>query len=125
MDFNLRKINETTRQILKENVPSNVPMSPSSFTGYKINDTEIPVSDKPIEQLLLDKIIQEQAEILFETMTKKHFQMVADVIKAIEDPKERQQMAEHHVSIFKKSNPLFKPELFHKASGTVYTPENK
>lgn len=115
MDFNLTKINETTRRILKENqAEAKTDGIPVAVDGGGV----VNISSKPIEQLLLDKQIQEQADMLFETMTRKHFQNVADTLKAIEDPKKRQELADHHAAIFKQSNPLFKADLFHKAAGT-------
>lgn len=63
------------------------------------------------------KVVKEDAEQLDETMTRKHFQQVADVIKAHPDAKKREELAAHHSQIFKKSNPRFDQTRFNKACG--------
>src|SRR5574343_1393020 len=55
-------------------------------------------------------------ETLKEALTSKHFQMVADTIKAIEDPKRRSELAKHHAEIFAKSNPRFDHKRFMAAA---------
>jgi len=54
------------------------------------------------------------------TMSRKHFQMVADTLKAIPDASKRQEMANHHAMIFAQSNPRFDHARFHAAAGTKY-----
>ena len=46
---------------------------------------------------------------------------VAKTIRAIEDPKKRQEFANHHASIFSKQNPRFDAAKFHAAVGTKYS----
>lgn len=55
--------------------------------------------------------------VLNETMTRKHFQQVADVIKAHPDAAKRKELAAHHAEIFKKSNPRFDHKRFYAAAG--------
>jgi flavodoxin len=62
-------------------------------------------------------------EQLDETMTRKHFQQVADVIKAHPDQKKRNELAKHHAKIFKASNPRFDHGRFYKAAGANLTEE--
>lgn len=49
-------------------------------------------------------------------LSRKHFKMAADAVKAIEDRQKRYEMAMHHVAIFAKSNPRFDKERFLKAA---------
>lgn len=51
-----------------------------------------------------------------EAVTRKHFQQVADIIKAHPDAKKRAELAAHHAEIFKKQNPRFDHERFFKAA---------
>ena len=50
-----------------------------------------------------------------ETMTRQHFQHTADLLKHIEDPAKRMELAKHHAGVFKSSNPRFNHEKFMKA----------
>ena len=54
------------------------------------------------------------------SVTRKHFREVANTVRAEEDPKKRQELADHHASIFKRANPNFSHEKFHEACGTHY-----
>lgn len=63
------------------------------------------------------KKVNEEAEQLDETMTRKHFQQVADVIKAHPDQEKRNELAKHHAEIFKASNPRFDHDRFYAAAG--------
>lgn len=60
------------------------------------------------------KIIED--ETIGEGVSRKHFQQVADVIKAHPDPKKRQELAAHHSEIFARQNPRFDKHRFHKAA---------
>jgi len=58
---------------------------------------------------------------LDETMyTRKHFQSAADHIRAISDPKERQDRANYQAGMFARDNPRFDHARFHAAAGTQY-----
>jgi len=63
------------------------------------------------------KSVKEEIEQIDEVMTRRHFQQVADVIKAHPDAKKREELATHHSQIFKKSNPRFDEGRFRKACG--------
>ena len=67
--------------------------------------------------------IQEEVEPLDEAMTRKHFQMVADTIKANPDAKKRNELAAHHSEIFKKDNPRFDHKRFYAAAGATLKEE--
>jgi hypothetical protein len=54
---------------------------------------------------------------LDETMTRQHFQHTADLLKHIEDPAKRMELAKHHAGVFKASNPRFDHGKFMKACG--------
>jgi hypothetical protein len=49
--------------------------------------------------------------------TRKHFQMVADLIKRHDSQDKRNELASHHSEIFSKQNPRFDKAKFFKASG--------
>jgi hypothetical protein len=52
-----------------------------------------------------------------ETVSRKHFQQVADLLKNIPDEAKRKEMALHHASIFAKQNPRFDIRRFGQAAG--------
>lgn len=54
--------------------------------------------------------------------TRKHFVTVANTVRAIENPTERQKFANHHADIFAGVNPKFDHARFHAHAGTSYTP---
>ena len=49
--------------------------------------------------------------------TRKHFRQTAELLKNIEDPAKRKEMAHHHASLFAQQNPRFNKDMFLKASG--------
>ena len=53
---------------------------------------------------------------LEETVSRKHFQQVADLLKNIPDPEKRKELALHHASIFKQQNPRFDIRRFAQAA---------
>ena len=55
-----------------------------------------------------------------ESMTRQHFQYVADMLKNIEDVTKRAEYAQHHSAIFQHFNPRFDHDKFMQAAG-VYT----
>ena len=61
--------------------------------------------------------MREEAEQLDEQPTRKHFQQVADVIKAHPDAAKRKELAAHHSGIFKAQNPRFDHKRFYAAAG--------
>lgn len=67
--------------------------------------------------------IQEEVEPIDEMMTRKHFQQVADVIKANPNAKKRNELAAHHAEIFKKDNPRFDHKRFYAAAGATLKEE--
>jgi len=52
-----------------------------------------------------------------ESMSRQHFQYVADLLKDIEDPIKRAEYAKHHSAIFQHFNPRFEHAKFMKAAG--------
>lgn len=52
-----------------------------------------------------------------ETMTRQHFQYVADTLKNIQDPVKRAEYAKHHSAIFQHFNPNFDHAKFMSAAG--------
>ena len=61
-----------------------------------------------------------QVATVDESMTRQHFQYVADTLKNIEDVTKRGEYAQHHSAIFQHFNPRFDHEKFMQAAG-VYT----
>jgi len=57
----------------------------------------------------------EEVEQVDEAVTRKHFQQVADLIKAHDNPGKRKELAQHHAEIFKQQNPRFDHGKFMKA----------
>lgn len=74
------------------------------------------------QQLYLKKALNENMDGMFdhdreltEAPTRKHFKMVADLIKSNPAPAKRVELAKHHAEIFAKQNPRFDREKFMKA----------
>jgi hypothetical protein len=64
-----------------------------------------------------EEVELETEEDLDEAVSRKHFQQVADVIKAHPDQEKRNELAKHHAEIFKKQNPRFDHGRFYTAAG--------
>lgn len=62
-----------------------------------------------------DSLKSEEVE-LEESVSRKHFQMVADVIKSHDDHDKRKELAQHHATIFAAQNPRFDRAKFMKAA---------
>ena len=56
-----------------------------------------------------------------ESVSRKHFIAAANTIRAIDDPKKRQEAADTQASIFSKLNPRFDHARFHAACSTKYS----
>jgi len=56
-----------------------------------------------------------------ESVSRKHFETTANIIRAIENPQKRQEWANHHARLFASQNPRFDAAKFHKAAGTKYS----
>lgn len=69
--------------------------------------------------------LAEETEVLDEaSVSRKHFQQVADVIKSHPDQAKRNELAAHHAGIFAKANPRFDHKRFYAASGATLSEEN-
>ena len=101
----------------------------------RITELQITPSDDTAaaEETVLDTTVQtvqttqptsttvtQSEDTVDETMTRQHFQYVADMLKNIEDVTKRGQYAQHHSAIFQHFNPNFDHEKFMQAAG-VYT----
>ena len=64
----------------------------------------------------LDKLTKEEMESIEESVSRKHFQMVADVIKSHDNHDKRKELAQHHATIFAAQNPRFDRAKFMKAA---------
>ena len=63
------------------------------------------------------KSIEKNEGELDETMSRQHFQYVADTLKDIQDPIKRAEYAKHHSAIFQHFNPRFDHAKFMAAAG--------
>jgi hypothetical protein len=100
----------------------------------KIAELQItPSDDTAAEETVLDTTVQtvqttqptsttvtQSEDTVDETITRQHFQYVADMLKNIEDVTKRGEYAQHHSAIFQHFNPNFDHEKFMQAAG-VYT----
>jgi hypothetical protein len=80
-----------------------------------------------IAQQILESTSSIQARIdrvLTESPTRKSFRMVADIIKTIKSPSEKQRMADHHAGSFSQQNPRFDHSKWHEWIGTHSPIEN-
>jgi hypothetical protein len=59
----------------------------------------------------------ESTDTVDETMSRQHFQYVADTLKDIQDPAKRAEYAKHHSAIFQHFNPNFDHAKFMSAAG--------
>ena len=66
------------------------------------------------------KSIEKNEGEMDESMSRQHFQYVADTLKDIEDVTKRAEYAQHHSAIFQHFNPNFDHDRFMQAAG-VYT----
>jgi hypothetical protein len=65
------------------------------------------------KQINAEKIVEE----LLDEATRKHFRMVADLLKNIPDQGKRKEMAHQHAQIFSQQNPRFDHKKFMQAAG--------
>ena len=66
---------------------------------------------------LMSEVNEEVEQIDESSLHRKHFQMVADLIKDHESAEKRKELAQHHAELFKKENPRFDHAKFMKAAG--------
>lgn len=91
--------------------------------GMAKTQAGVKTAEKPLEKRskgilqALGKLTKEEVEQLVEMPTRKHFQQVADVIKAHPDAAKRKELAAHHAGIFKTQNPRFDHKRFYAAAG--------
>jgi len=68
---------------------------------WESRDVDVPMDESAIE----------------EAVSRKDFQMVADLLKNIEDEAKRKELAHHHAEVFAKQNPRFDKARFMSAVG--------
>lgn len=83
-------------------------MKKKGYKSHKKEDGTMKKEEVENEEDFLD---------LDEAVSRKHFQQVADVIKAHPDQEKRNELAKHHADIFKKQNPRFDHGRFYTAAG--------
>lgn len=64
-----------------------------------------------------EKVDAEIVEELINEASRKHFRMVADLLKNIPDQGKRKEMAHQHAQIFSQQNPRFDHQKFMQAAG--------
>lgn len=104
-------INKATDKLAKEE------LSPKQKKIAAVAGDKSKLDAADFAALRAGKKVNEEAESLEEQMTRKHFQQVADVIKAHPDQEKRNELAKHHAEIFKASNPRFDHGRFYAAAG--------
>lgn len=88
------------------------------------DDKEEGHDDEKEDKALVKKMVKKDAlkteevteEELEESVTRKHFQQVADLIKTHDDAGKRSELAKHHAEIFAQQNPRFDRAKFMKAA---------
>jgi len=66
------------------------------------------------------KSIEKNEGELDETLTRQHFQLFADTVKQIENPKKREEIASFLADVFEKINPRFDIDKFYSAAGVIH-----
>jgi hypothetical protein len=84
------------------------------------NNPNIDVKDAIDSVARTNGTVEKNEGEMDESMTRQHFQYVADTLKDIEDVTKRAEYAQHHSAIFQHFNPNFDHERFMQAAG-VYT----
>jgi len=84
------------------------------------NNPNIDVKDAIANVAITNGAVEKNEGEMDESMTRQHFQYVADTLKNIEDVTKRAEYAQHHSAIFQHFNPRFDHEKFMQAAG-VYT----
>jgi len=62
-------------------------------------------------------------DIIEESLTRKHFRQVADIISKHPDASKRKELASHHSEIFSKANPRFDKKRFYTAANAELSEE--
>jgi len=140
------KLNELSKGLLKRYVKKSLgPMASAhnlSSTQYdRYNNGDAAAYDRAHKynrkywnrkdgiERAVDRLTKEDIETMADELnesgpTKKHFIQVANTVRAIEDPKKRQEFSDHHAGIFASQNPRFDHRRWHAACGTK-TPEER
>ena len=84
------------------------------------NNPNIDVKDAINSVARTNGAVEKNEGEMDESMTRQHFQYVADTLKNIEDVTKRAEYAQHHSAIFQHFNPNFDHDRFMQAAG-VYT----
>lgn len=126
MDYLNRKLEPHDKEQAKEDAvskPYNGPANAAdAYNGMEFEGNaftgKLKSTPKGGKFKLGDKEFTDTSE-LDETMTRQHFQHTADLLKHIEDPAKRMELARHHAGVFKASNPRFDHAKFMKACGVT------
>lgn len=87
------------------------------------NNPNIDIKDAIANVAITNGAVEKNEGEMDESMTRQHFQYVADMLKNIEDVTKRGEYAQHHSAIFQHFNPRFDHDKFMQAAG-VYTVSN-
>ena len=116
------KANEETEQLdelSKERLGSYAAKASRSHTDAVLSKDKKKLSKRTIglgraRALMKDEKLFEE---LLDEATRKHFRMVADLLKNIPDQGKRKEMAHQHAQIFSQQNPRFDHKKFMQAAG--------
>jgi hypothetical protein len=84
------------------------------------NNPNIDIKDAIANVATTNGAVEKNEGEMDESMSRQHFQYVADMLKNIEDVTKRGEYAQHHSAIFQHFNPNFDHDKFMQAAG-VYT----
>jgi hypothetical protein len=105
------------RAPVTKSAPKEDPSTPKSYPGAASSLT----AGNPTSQRMSNAVKPK----LQESVSRKHFQQVADLIKGHESQEKRNELATHHAGIFAKQNPRFNHEKFHAAAGSTAHQQKK
>jgi hypothetical protein len=106
------KTDDALRNFYKKQKAEKMKRASSKRDYYEDNTTE---DAEPVEYSSSNKPAYNG--MTFESVTRKHFQQIADLLKNIENMDKRSELAQHHADIFATQNPRFSKEKFFKAVG--------
>ena len=87
------------------------------------NNPNIDIKDAIANVATTNGAVEKDEGEMDESMSRQHFQYVADMLKNIKDVTKRGEYAQHHSAIFQHFNPRFDHDKFMQAAG-VYTVSN-
>lgn len=108
-------------ETMKQSVAHNLVSAHEETVVEEKEDKEEGHEDEKEDKAMIKKMVKKDClnkeEVdLEESVTRKHFQQVADLIKTHDDAGKRNELAKHHAEIFAQQNPRFDRAKFMKAA---------